>query len=535
MPGRQKMHTTLFTLYISYFCIHIKSPNKHKKIELLFSHYTICTNKTKPFKMQAQQQQQAQPKAAPRTCSCCGETGHTIKHCNSPRVTGFDEEAIATAKISASVMVLKNRRPFSNAQLPVLKAIASNLRIVNSVSRLTSDYLTHLLAYSYWNMHNDEGSHVNIRDSVRLNQLANECKQAAEQAVLEEIEAREARVREEQRQREQDAREASAQRRLESYMHSIAFYREQDARMEADRLQARNTFRAAGLVIPDVLNVPFTTGRSGAGATIQCLSCNSTAHTISGCKKYRGIPTMTKLMAIFYTKQEFRTKLQEYPNLYAHLAFAIQNKWVPGDCCDCVYAMNRISDNYYLGNASYAQIRLDLQQYKLEYAILQETGEALETNVIHDPRIKFYQSLLELSPRFGFHDIADETFLGKCIDLVGKIETNMFTPIDMTMSFKATSTATAAKDTQDDADAVNVVPTCAVCWGAWEKEYPIITFGCNHEMCSKCVNTYLKNPARQPCHMCREPIQHMFVPAEALDTDVFNLFEDIRVRILRQV
>ena len=502
---------------------------------MLFPHYTICTNKTKPFKMQAQQQQQqqAQPKAAPRTCSCCGETGHTIKHCNSPRVTRFDEEAIATAKTSASVLVLKNRRPFSNAQLPVLKAIASNLHIVNSVSRLTSDYLTHLLAYSYWNMHNDEGSHVNIRDSVRLNQLANECKQAAEQAVLEEIEAREARVREEQRQRAQQAREETAQRRLESYMHLIAFYREQDARMEADRLQARNTFIAAGLVIPDVLNVPFTIGRAGAGATIQCLSCNSTAHTISGCKKYRGIPTMTKLMAIFYTKQEFRTKLQEYPNLYAHLAFAIQNKWVPGDCCDCVYAMNRISDNYYIGNASYAQIRLDLQQYKLEYAILQETGEALETNVIHDPRIKFYQSLLDLSPRFGFNDIADETFLGKCIDLVGKIETNMFTPIDMTMSFKPA--ATAAKDTQDDADAVNVVPTCAVCWGAWEKEYPIITFGCNHEMCSKCVNTYLKNPARQPCHMCREPIQHMFVPAEALDTEVFNLFEDIRVRILRQV
>jgi hypothetical protein len=174
----------------------------------------------------------------------------------------------------------------------------------------------------------------------------------------------------------------------------------------------------------------------------------------------------------------------------------------------------------------------------LEYAILEETGEPLETNVIHDPRIKFYQSLLELSPRFGFHDIADETFLGKCIDLVGKIETNLFTPIDMTMAFKATTTTattTKDKDTQDDAYAVNVVPTCAVCWGAWEKEYPIITFGCNHDMCSKCVNTYLKNPTRQPCHMCREPIQHMFVPAEALDTEVFSLFEDIRVRILRQV
>jgi hypothetical protein len=67
--------------------------------------------------------------------------------------------------------------------------------------------------------------------------------------------------------------------------------------------------------------------------------------------------------------------------------------------------------------------------------------------------------------------------------------------------------------------------------GAWDVKYPNITFGCNHDMCSRCVNTFFKTPTRPKCHLCRQSICHISVPSEAVKPE---LFQDITVRILRQ-
>ena len=496
--------------------------------------------------MQPQQpQQQFQRKVAPRTCSCCGETGHTIKHCNSPRVLGFDEEATATAKTAPSVLTLKNRRPFTTASLPVLKAIAANLRIETSVSNLTAEYLTHLLAFSYWNMHNDAGSHANIRDAVRLNELANACKQSAAQAERDAIVARAEEQAYADQQRQQLARQGQAHALFQRFRDARDYYMNGNRRIEEIRLETHQAYTRANLPIPQDISQPIVVMDipvAGAPNETLCICCNLATHTIKNCKNYRGIPTMTKILATSCTKSEFRTRLQQHPNLYSHLAYAIQSKWVSANCCDCVLAMNKIADHYYQANASYEQVRMELQQYKIEYAFLQDTREALETNVIHDPRVKVYQSLLDITPKIQFHDM-NETFIGKCIDIAEKLVKNMFTPIDITLGFKTSPACALANEDKDedkdakkgdedkDEDAVNLIPSCAVCWGAWDTQYPIITFGCNHEMCSKCVNTYLKSPTRPVCHMCREPVCRIFVPTEAVNAD---LFEDIRIRILRQ-
>lgn len=481
----------------------------------------------------SQNQNQNQRSVRTTTCSCCSQPGHNIKNCNSPQVQHFDEEAIATAIAAPSVLTLKYRRPFTNASVHVLKAIVATKRIVSSVSNLTVDYLTHLLACFYWNMHHPAGSHVNIRDSIRLTELAQTCHQEATVAEREAGEAREAELQAAAEARRLQTHAVIAQRELEMFRGQQQHYRNQQLHLEQQRQQARQAFVRARLAIPACVSQPiapaFAPAAVIAPAETTCLCCESTSHNISNCKNsYRGVPSMTKILALVSSKKGFRVRLQLHPNLYVHLAIAIQAKIVPSECRDCVFAMNKLAD-YYYQDEKYTRFRRDLNVYKDEYEYQQLAGRPMETNVIHDPRVKFYQSIIELKSKLYFNDMDNTEFVDKCILIAEKIKDNLATPIDVTFRFKPSPTF-GAPDAESKEDKEEAQP-CCVCLGAWDIQYPLISFGCKHEMCSRCVNTFFKTPTRPACHMCRQAVCHISVPAEALNAE---LFEDTRIRILRE-
>ena len=495
-------------------------------------------------------QNQNQRSVRTTTCSCCNQTGHNIKNCNSPQVQNFDEEAIATAIAAPSVLTLKYRRPFTNTSIHVLRAIVATKRIVSSVSNLTVDYLTHLLACFYWNMHHPAGSHANIRDSIRLTELAQTCHQEATVAEREAGEAREAQLLEEARARRLQEHAAAAQQQLERFVEQQQFYRNQQVHLEHQRQQARQAFVRARLAIPACVSQPIAPAVAAAAVIAPtettCLCCESTSHNISNCKNsYRGVPSMTKILALVCSKKGLRVRLQLHPNLYVHLAYAIQSKLVPSECRDCIFAMNKIADCYFQ-EERYTQFRRDLNEYTDEFEYQQLTGTPMETNVIHDPRVKFYQSILELKSKLYFNNMDNTDFVEKCILIADKIKDNLVTPIDVTLgfkpaklvmmpfgerqkAFKPSPTVGAPNDKKDEEE--EEAQPCCVCLGAWDIQYPLISFGCKHEMCSRCVNTFFKTPTRPACHMCRQAVCHISVPAEALNAE---LFEDTRIRILRQ-
>lgn len=479
-------------------------------------------------------QNQNQRSVRTTTCSCCSQPGHNIKNCNSPQVQHFDEEAIATAIAAPSVLTLKYRRPFTNASVHVLKAIVATKRIVSSVSNLTVDYLTHLLACFYWNMHHPAGSHVNIRDSIRLTELAQTCHQEATVAEREAGEAREAELQAAARARRLQEHAARAQQQLERFVEQQQFYRNQQVHLEHQREHTRQLFVRARLAIPACVSQPIAAAVAPAAVIAPaetCLCCESTSHNISNCKNnYRGVPSMAKILALVCSKKGFRVRLQLHPNLYVHLAYAIQSKIVPSECRDCIFAMNKITE-YFYQEEKYIRFRKDLNEYKDECEYQQLTGTPMETNVIHDPRVKFYQSILELKSKLYFNNMDNAEFVDKCILLADKIKDNLVTPIDVTFGFKPSPTIGAPDaESKEDKEKEEAQP-CCVCLGAWDIQYPLISFGCKHEMCSRCINTFFKTPTRPACHMCRQAVCHISVPAEALNEE---LFQDTRIRILRE-
>ena len=490
--------------------------------------YTVISN----IKMsQNQVQSQNQRAVRVRTCSCCGQSGHIISNCNSPPVLRFKEDALTAAMTASSVETLKLRRPFTNTSLPILKAVAANIHIESSVSNLALNYLIHLLAYSYWNKYNPAGSHATIRDTLSLFQLAETSRQSATNAIREENEARIEQQRFQAQQRQQEAVAAIAERNLQQFIIQQQRHTNEIDLIEAQRRRTRHAFIQAGLPVPPSVAQPFAPATTEP-ASLLCLCCNSAEHNINNCKNYRGIPSMIKILALVYTRSEFRARLQLHPNLYTHLAFAIQSKVVPAECRDCVVAMNKITDyitGYYYQQAKYIQIRTDLQEYSIEYAYQEETGQPLETNVIYDPRIKFYQSVIETSTEINFNNTNDQDFIAKCICIADTIDIHVNIirhTIDITLGLKATSMLKVTDEDKDEDE-----QQCAVCLGAWDIKYPTITFGCNHDMCSRCLNTFFKNPTRPSCHLCRQPVCHISVPSEALNAE---LFQDIGVRIVRQ-
>jgi hypothetical protein len=493
--------------------------------------YTVNSN----IKM-SQNQIQYQNQRAVRTCSCCGQQGHAINNCNSPQVLRFIEDATTTAAAitASSVEALKLRRPFTNTSLPVLKAVAANIRIESSVSNLTVDYLTHLLACFYWNKHNPAGSHANIREtSLSLFQLAETSRQAATNALSEQAEVRIQQQRIEAQQRQQAAAAAIADRNLQIFLRQQQRYASEHILIEDQRRRTRHAFIQARLPVPPSVAQPIAPAQAAPAqaAPLLCLCCNSAEHNIDTCKSYRGMTAMFKILAIVSSSEEFRTRLQQHPNLYTYLAFAIQGRFVPAECRDCVLAMNKITD-YYYRQEKYVRIRTELEEYSLECEYQQLTGQALETNVIHDPRIGFYQSLIETTKEITFNNTNDQEFVAKCIRICDMINVNVNNrPIDITLGVKASAApppdeakACAEQEQQEE-------QSCAVCLGAWDINYPTITFGCNHDMCARCLNTFFKTPTRPSCHLCRQPICHISVPSEALNAE---LFQDIGVRILRR-
>jgi hypothetical protein len=485
----------------------------------------------------SQNQIQYQNQRAVRTCSCCGQTGHTITNCTSPQVLRFKEDAAAAAITASSIAVLTLRRPFTNTSLPILKAVAANIRIESSVSNLTVDYLTNLLACFYWHKDNPAGLRVNTRDELLL--LFQAFRQVATNtttnAIREQDEARIRQQRLEAQQRQLAAAAAEADRNLQLFLRQQQRYASEHVLIEDQRRRTRQAFIQAGLPVPPSVAQPFTPAPAPAAAPMLCLCCNSAEHNINNCDNYRGIPSMIKILALVCDRTEFRSRLQQHPNLYTHLAFAIQSKIVPVECRDCVVAMNKITD-YYYQHGKYLQIRTDLQEYNIECAYQQLTGQALETNVIHDPRVGFYQSLIETSIEINFNNTNDQDFITKCIRISDTITVNVNRPrpIDITLGVKAASlllTDEAKASADDDDSDEEEQSSCAVCLGAWDVKYPSITFGCNHDMCSRCVNTFFKTPNRPSCHLCRQPICHISVPSEALNSE---LFHGISVRILRQ-
>ena len=463
-----------------------------------------------------------------RSCSCCGQQGHAINKCNSPQVLRFIEDATAAARTASSVVTLKLRRPFTNTSLPILKAVAANIRIESSVSNLTLDYLTHLLACFYWNRYNPTGLHANTREELLL--LHETCRQAATTAAREEYEARVQQERAEAQQRHQALNASNAERHLQQFIGQQERYATEHVIIENQRRRTRQAFINAGLPVPERVAQPFvatppTTGPAAA-PTMLCLCCGSAEHNISNCKNYRGTPSMNKILSLVCTRTEFRTRLQQHPNLYIYLAFAIQGKFVPSECGDCVLAMNKITDYYYTQD-KYHRIRMDIQEY-ITGCEFQE-----ETDVIHDPRVKVFQSLIETSEEIKFNR-NDPEFITKCIRISDMIGINTDRPVDITLGFKASTTLPLLTDADADAKDEDEQCSCAVCLGAWDIKYPTITFGCKHDMCSKCLNTYFKNQnrLRPTCHLCRQPIFHISVPPEALNEE---LFQDINIRILRQI
>ena len=471
----------------------------------------------------SQNQIQYQNQRAVRTCSCCGQPGHAINKCNSPQVLRFIEDATAAAMTASSVLTLKYRRPFTTTSLPLLKAIAANIRIEDSVSNLTLDYLTHLLACFYWNRYNPAGLHANTRDELII--LQQTCRQSATNAAREEAEERVQQERIDRHHRQQAAASAEAQRQLQEFTRQQQRYATGHVLIENQRQQTQQAFIQARLAVPDCVAHPFVATTRPAESPL-CLCCNSTLHNIAACKNYRGIPSMTSILSLVCTRTEFRRRLQQHPNLYTHLAFAIKGKFVPSECRDCVLAMNEITNYYYNNQDKYAQIRMDLQAYGNEYAYQQATGEALETNVIYDPRVNFFQSVVETTDEINFTNMDNQEFITKCIRLSEMIGVNVNRPIEITYGLKASA------DDDDEAKENEEQSSCAVCLGAWDIAYPTITFGCNHDMCSRCLNTYFKTPIRPKCHLCRQPICHISVPVEAITLDAWPIFQDIGIKIV---
>ena len=485
--------------------------------------YTVNSN------IKMSQNQQYPNQRSVRTCSCCGQPGHAINKCNSPQVLRFIEDATAAAITASSVVTLKYRRPFTNTSLPILKANAANIRIEDSVSNLTLDYLTHLLACFYWNKHNPAGSHSHANTHDELLLLQETCRQSATNAVTEEAEARVQQRMFEEQQRQEAAAAAEAQRQLQLFTRQQQRYAIDHVHLENQRQQTRHAFIQARLAVPDCVSRPLVATRPAAANRVTCLCCDSAEHNITACQNYRGIPSMTSILSLVCTRTEFRRRLQQHPNLYVLLAFAIKSNLVPFDCHDCVLAMNEITNYFYNNQAKYVQIRMDLQAYGIEYAYQQETGQALETNIIYDPRVHFFQSLVETTAEINFTNMDNQEFITKCIRLSEMIGVNVNTPIEITLGLKA-----SADDDDDEAkenEENEEQSSCAVCLGEWDIKYPTITFGCNHDMCSRCLNTFFKTRTRPSCHLCRQSICHISVPSEALNAE---LFQGIGVRIVRQ-
>ena len=493
-----------------------------------------------------------QQRKSTRTCSCCNESGHTIKNCNAPVVLQFREDAIRSALTAPSVLALKNRRPFTSAPSPVLKAVVAKHNLETSVSTLTVPYTTHLLACYFWNMCNPAGSHlININDPaavINMPQLVRLCREEATNAEREEIASAVQRQAIANQARQQQEAEAEAHRQLDIFRALQERYTLQQNHIERQRQHTRQTFVRARLAVPSCVVNPIASAAAATPsvpAPTVCLCCDSTRHTISECTTYPGVPSMCKILACICSKNEYRTRLQQHPNLYQLLAFAIQSKLVPTECRDCVLAMNMIT-GYFYQREIYLHHRTDIQEYQIEYLYQKETGQALETNVIYDPRVKFFQRVIEISPQITFHNMDDEAFVAACRDTAEMIVENAYMPFSITFGFKATDTETCKheekEEKEEEAPAVKTAATeqeeeaqpccCPVCLETWDSKYPAISFGCNHEMCARCFNTYLKSSSRPKCHLCRQHIDHISVPSQALNAE---LFQDIRVRILRQV
>lgn len=494
-----------------------------------------------------------QQRKSTRTCSCCNESGHTIKNCNAPVVLQFREDVIRSAMSAPSVVALKNRRPFTSAPSPVLKAVVAKHNIETSVSTLTVPYTTHLLACYFWNMCNPAGSYlINVRDThMDMSQFVQLCRQEATNAEREEIAAAVQRQAIANQARQQQEAEAEAQRQLDIFRALQERYITERNHIERQRQHTRQTFVRARLAVPDCVVNPIASAVAATPsvpAPTRCLCCDSIRHTISECRTYPGVLlSMCKILACICSKNEYRTRLQQHPNLYQLLAFAIQSKLVPTECRDCVLAMNMIT-GYFYKREIYLHHRTDIQEYQIEYLYQKETGQALETNVIYDPRVKFFQRVIEISPQITFHNMDDEAFVAACRDTAEMIAENAYMPFSITFGFKAAGTETckreaeAEEEKEEEAPAVKTAATeqeeeaqpccCPVCLETWDSKYPAISFGCNHEMCARCFNTYLKSSSRPKCHLCRQHIDHISVPSQALNAE---LFQDIRVRILRQV
>ena len=517
-----------------------------------------------------------QRRSNPRTCSCCGDQGHTINRCNSPRVIQFDEEAIAIASTSPSVLILKNRRPFTSASLPVMKAIASKKRIETSVSNLLTPYITHLLAVFYWNAYNPAGSHVNNRDIHSVHQLAQRCKEEATAFVQQQVEAvvqQRAMVAEQQEQQELERVAQHNLRIFNAYHLQIA---NQQVHIENQRRHTRQAFLRAGMAIPDCVSRAYVMPGPAPASARQnnCLCCYSSTHSISNCTHYDGIPSMCKMLCLFYcSRTEFRKRLQQHPNLYVYVAYAIQLNLIPKECLDSVFAMNKLTE-YYYSRMEYSELWVEVEAYKIgqriESSYKEETGYDLESNVLYDPRTKFIKQLIETCPQIDFTNLNNQEFVAKCVSIAKLVEENIATPFNILYIEQHQQGQDQDHDQQQDQDNQKEEiqdieeyieehvkehvkeqelkeeqekelkeeeeelkegeDSCPVCLTATAfNKNPSITFGCNHKMCSKCLNTYLKSPNKPKCHICRQQISRILVPSKRVNA---QLFEDIRVRII---
>jgi len=439
-------------------------------------------------------------------CSCCHVTGHNIQHCNSPQVVQFYIDA-TTASISATTVEnLKLMRPFTNADINVLKAVTRQLKLDTAVSNLSLDYLICLLAYAYWNTHNPAGTHLVNPDTA---------KRAANVAVREIEEARIAtqRIIEQLRTRARHEEEAlAALNRFKTGQRINAELTEDTATLMRC---ARQAYERVGWVLPSSMFIET------------CLCCKSTEHNISDCNSDTtyGLVSMIKILAVVLTERDFRRSLQQHPNIYVWLAIAHKHRYVPIECRDSVLAMDKITHKFY--DQQYVFKHSDIRAY---IDIFRNETVFQEIDVVYDPRYNFYKLLISTAYNIQTNCFQHSaSYVTDCVNMFRDISQYKFTPYGVILNVKEITQTN--KDESKDQDPIIQEPECAVCYDCRDIKCQLVSFGCKHEMCSGCLTSHFKSHNQPVCHLCRQAIKQIYVPTESINDE---LFHEIRVRVTRQ-
>jgi len=428
------------------------------------------------------------------SCSFCNVLGHSIQKCNSPVVIQFYDDAIAKASenIQESVFALKTQEPFVSATIGVLNAAVSNRKLA-SVSVLNNkDYLIHILSFYYWNKYNINGVYVNERSLI---QSAKDETMVMYELVLEREETIRRIQADELQQLLQQRNRAQERRQFEN---------------ELAEIEARQSIQES----------------------IPCMCCRSTQHIISDCnnKTVKHLFVQIIILSINISTQiEFKHQLQQHPNLYVWIVIAIRHFNVSIDCRDAVFAINKIVKGLYNitprnSSIKIYQLRELMNEYKISF-INYDSGSIQPLIYMYHPHHILLERIMRFSSSIQLFKEGYDSY--ECYQVYNTIiQQDIYIPNELLLEYKVEQYNIHNKSQERE--------QCSVCFDCDEDViHPLVSFGCNHEMCSKCVNLFFKNKKpnniQHTCHLCRKTINNIVIPSFINKTD---LFKDICVKVI---